>query len=258
MRIDEITSRITGDLGREILFYDTVGSTNTVASDLAAKSREGTVVLADSQEKGRGRLGRLWVSPPGVNIYMSIILKPETEPRHAPLITLTVAVACATALIRTTGLNVTIKWPNDLIVSDRKLGGILTEVKTEQRKIVAAVVGIGINVNMDVGGFPEDIRAIATSIKNETGTTHSREVIAAEILNEMNRWYTVLKENDRETILSQWEQLNSTLGREVMVTAGQETYTGFAEAIDHEGMLLLRLPSGEMKRISSGDLTILR
>jgi BirA family biotin operon repressor/biotin-[acetyl-CoA-carboxylase] ligase len=258
VRVDEIKTRIKGDLGKEILFYETIGSTNTVASNLAEKYSEGVVVLSDSQDKGRGRLGRLWVSPPGVNIYMSIILTPELKPAQATLITLMTAVACSLAVRKMTGLDIKIKWPNDLTVSDKKLGGVLTELKIYQNKIAYAIVGMGINVNIDINEFPEDVRKIATSVKNETGKTYSREDMVSEILNEMSRWYSILKKMDRETILSEWRRLTSTLGREVMVVAGQETYRGFAEAIDSEGMLLLRLRSGEIKRISSGDLTILR
>ncbi len=174
MRIDEIKTKIKGDLGKEILFYETIGSTNTVASNLAEKNTEGVVVLSDSQDKGRGRLGRLWVSPPGVNIYMSIILTPEIKPAEATLITLMTAVACSIAIRKITGLDIKIKWPNDLTVSDKKLGGVLTELKIYQKKIAYAIVGMGINVNIDIKDFPEDVRKIATSVKNETGKTYSR------------------------------------------------------------------------------------
>ena len=258
MKIDEIKRSLKGDLGKEIIFYETTDSTNAAALDLAEKNREGLVILSDSQEKGRGRLGRLWISPPGVNIYMSIILKPETNPGDATLITLMTAVACSIALRKATGLEVRIKWPNDLTVADKKLGGILTELKIYQKKIDFAVVGIGINVNVDTDSFPEDVREIATSVKNETGRTHSRENIVAEILNEMNRWYSFFKKTDREAILSAWRRLTSTLGREVVVTTGRQTHRGFAESIDDDGVLLLRLPSGEVKKISSGDLRILK
>jgi BirA family biotin operon repressor/biotin-[acetyl-CoA-carboxylase] ligase len=134
VRIDEIKTKIKGDLGKEILFYETIGSTNTVASSLAEKNREGVVVLSDSQDKGRGRLGRLWVSPPGVNIYMSIILTPELEPAEATLITLMTAVACSIALRNVTGLDIKIKWPNDLTVSDKKLGASLQNSKFTRRR----------------------------------------------------------------------------------------------------------------------------
>ncbi len=245
-------------IGRQIFIYDTVSSTNTVALKLAENTSEGTVVLADFQEKGRGRLGRNWVSPPGVNLSMSVILKPEVEPKDITLITIMSAVACADALRRTTGLKIAIKWPNDLIIHGRKLGGILTEIRTGSTGTLFAVVGIGINLNTDLHEFPQDIRDIATSIKNETGKMFSREEITAEILNEMDRWYIVLKQMDRKRLLGKWKELSSTLGKQVMVSTVNETLTGLAEAIDDEGMLILRLFSGQTKRISSGDLVELR
>lgn len=258
MKIEDIKAKITGDIGREIFFYEKVGSTNTIAFDLAEKAKEGTVVIADSQEKGRGRLGRTWISPPGVNIHMSIILRPEIEPKDMTLITIMASVACATALRRATGLDISIKWPNDLMAYDKKLGGILTELKTDQKRILFTIIGIGININIELDQFPDDVRKIASSIKNETGKPYSRENIVTEILNEMNKWYIILNTMEKETLLSAWQSLTSTLGRDVMVIVGQETYTGLAEAIDDEGMLILRLPSGELKRVSSGDLTVLR
>ena len=258
MKIAEIKSRLRGDVGREIFFYETIGSTNTVASEIAAKTVEGAVVLADTQSKGKGRLGRVWVSPPEVNIYMSIILRPDIRPRDATLITIMSSVACANALRKVTGLNVTIKWPNDLIIQKKKLCGILTELKTERNKIIFAVAGIGINVNADINEFPEDVRYIATSLKNETGIVYSRTEIVAEILNEIDRWYKTLKVMDRDALLSEWKRLSSTLGREVNVVTGRGTITGLALDIDGEGMLMIKLASGEVKRISSGDLTIVR
>jgi BirA family biotin operon repressor/biotin-[acetyl-CoA-carboxylase] ligase len=258
VKTDDIKSKIKGSIGREIFFYEKVGSTNTVASNLAEEVAEGTVIIADTQEKGRGRLGRVWVSPPGENIYMSIILQPQIETKDATLITIMAAVASANALRKTTGLNISIKWPNDLICHERKIGGILTELKTDQKGILFSVIGIGINVNTDIDAFPEDVREIATSVKNETGKLFLREEIVAEILNEIHNWYMILKAMKREVLLAEWQRLTSTLGKEVTVVIGQETYKGFAEAIDDEGMLILRLPSEEMKRIHSGDVTVLR
>jgi len=258
VRIEDIKAEVKGQLGREIFFYETVGSTNAIAADLPEKTPEGTVILAECQQKGRGRLGRLWLSPPGINIYMSVILRPDIEPRDTTLITLMAAVACALALRRVTGTLITIKWPNDLMVSGKKIGGILTEMKTARARIISVVVGIGININGDLASFPEEIRGIATSVKNETGRLFSRERIIAEILNEMTRWYRLVEVRDREALLSEWKRLTSTLGKEVMVISGQQTFSGYAESINNEGLLLLRLPSGELKSISSGDLTILK
>jgi len=179
VRIEDIKAKVRGILGREIFFYKTVDSTNTIATDLAEKTPEGAVILADCQKKGRGRLGRHWLSPRGVNIYMTVILRPDIEPKDATLITLMASVACALALRRVTGILIMIKWPNDLIASGKKIGGILTEMKTARTRVISAVVGIGINVNGDPDSFPEEIRGIATSVKNETGKPFSRETIIA-------------------------------------------------------------------------------
>jgi BirA family biotin operon repressor/biotin-[acetyl-CoA-carboxylase] ligase len=258
LTIDEIKTKIHGIIGREILFFETVSSTNTVALELAEKATEGTVVLADSQDKGRGRLGRIWISPSGVNIYMSIILRPQIKPKDGSLITIMSAVACAEAIRNVTGVKITTKWPNDLMIKNKKVGGILTELKTQQQKITSAIVGIGINVNTDVREFPVDMKQRATSLKNEAGVSYSREPIVAEILNEMDRWYKTLTTLEKEAILQAWKNLTSTLGRKVMIITPQETITGTAEAIDNEGMLIVRLPSGKSKRINSGDLKILK
>lgn len=257
--IADIEAGVKGDIGRRVFFYETVGSTNTIAAKLAERgAQEGTVVLADSQKKGRGRIGRYWVSPPDVNIYMSIILRPNIKPKEGPLLTIMAAVGCSTALRRVTGLNVTIKWPNDLIVSDKKIGGILTEMKTSPKKIIFAIAGIGINVNVDVDAFPDDVKRTATSVKNETGIPYSRTAIIIEILNEIDHWYRTLKESGKEKLLSEWLRLASTYGREVKVTDGKETFRGLAESIDDEGRLILRLQSGSLKRIRAEDVTILR
>jgi len=215
-------------------------------------------VLADSQEKGKGRLGRFWISPSGVNIYMSIITRPEADPEDATLLTIMTAVGCTIALRRVTNLNVSIKWPNDLMASDKKLGGILTEMKTCPGRVIFAIIGIGINVNVDIDVFPDDVKKIATSVKNETSKVYSRTEIIAEILNELDKWYKILKGMGKKILLTEWQRLTSTLGREVKVSVGKETFAGLAESLDDKGMLILRLMSGELKRISSGDLTILR
>lgn len=258
MNIADIKAQVKGIIGKEIFFYEIVGSTNTVGAELFEKASEGAVILADGQERGRGRLGRTWISPAGVNIHMSVILRPKIDLRNATLITIMAAVACATALRKAAGFDVSIKWPNDLTVSGRKLGGILTDLKTEKGTIVAAIVGIGINVNSDTDTFPGEVNKIATSMKKETGNLYAREAIAVAVLNEIDRWYTILQGVDNNMLLSEWKRLTSTLGKKVAVTIGEETLNGVAEDIDDEGRLLLKLPSGEIKRISSGDLTVLR
>lgn len=259
LSLNEIRARTKGSIGKEILFYEMVDSTNTLAELLAEEGKaEGTVILAETQKKGRGRHGRSWVSPPFVNIYMSIILRPEIEPKDATLLTLMSAVGCAHTLRKVSGLDVTIKWPNDLIVSEKKIGGILTDVHIENKKLKYAVIGIGLNVNMDFIELPSEIKDIATSLRIETGRIYSRTEILIEIINGIDYWYSILKEMKTKELLKEWELLTSTLGKEVRVVTVKETLTGIAESIDNKGMLVLKLPSGERRIISSGDLTILR
>lgn len=258
MDIDAIRSQIKGTIGRRIIYYDTIGSTNTAALGLDERAEEGTVIISDSQEQGRGRLGRSWVSPPGLNIYLSILLRPRIEPEYLTLLTLFSAIACTYALEKTTSLSLSVKWPNDLMSDDRKLGGILTEMKIFGKKRVLAVIGVGINVNMEARDFPDHLRNTATSVRIDTGQYHAREPLISEILNEADVWYKVLQAGRAKDIIDEWQHLTSTVGRHVLVTTGQEIHAGLAEGIDERGMLLVRLPSGEIKKISSGDLTVLK
>lgn len=271
LSIEEIRNSLSGHvsvMGKKIIFLETVGSTNTSAMELAGKwCEEGTVVIADAQTGGKGRLGRKWLSPPGKNIYMSIVLRPEISPRDATVLTLMSAVSCATAIKKCSSIPVTIKWPNDLMVSDMKLGGILTEIKADMDRISHAVVGIGININLDLTDMPGEIGSFATSIKIEqkrgsaeaqNGYDFSRTLVAVEILKEMDRWYSILLTTGKKPIADEWMLLSSTIGRAVKVTVGDAVFTGIAGSIDEEGMLMLELPDNSVKKISSGDVTILR
>ena len=257
--MDHLRELIKGEMGREIISLGMVESTNSFAMELADKgASHGTVVIADSQTKGRGRMGRTWISPSGGNIYMSVILTPPMEFKEATLLTIMAGVACCGALRNTTGLPVEIKWPNDLMVSHRKLGGILTEIKSGAGKMVYAVMGIGINVNTKLKDFPPEVRTIATSISNEKGKTESRTVLIAEILNGLDHWYRVLAQKEEKTLLDEWRRLTSTMGKHVQVTMGEEIINGIAHDIDDEGRLIVRLLSGALRRISFGDLVVLR
>ncbi|MBI3592241.1 MAG: biotin--[acetyl-CoA-carboxylase] ligase [Nitrospirae bacterium] len=260
LSIEEIRNSLSNhQIGKEIIFLDTTGSTNTVASELAMKGcTEGTVIIADEQTGGRGRRGRAWISPAGKNLYMSIILKPDISPRDATMLTLMSAVSCASAVKKLSTIPVSIKWPNDIMVSDRKLGGILTEIKTDMDRISYSIIGIGMNINLDIDDLPHDIRPIATSIKHETGVSQSRTQFAVEILREIGKWYSALLTSGKDRIIKEWLQLSSTIGRSVKVTAGDAIFTGTAEGIDDEGILLLRLQDNSIKKISAGDVTILR
>ncbi|MFZ6006748.1 MAG: biotin--[acetyl-CoA-carboxylase] ligase [Nitrospirota bacterium] len=262
LSIEEIRDSISGRsmiIGREIIFFDTINSTNTYAMELGDMGYpEGTVIIADAQTGGKGRLGRKWLSPQGKNLYMSIILRPVILPRDAAILTLMSAVACASAIKRLSSVHASIKWPNDIMVSDRKLGGILTEIKADMDRIFHAVIGIGININLEAGDMPDEIKACATSIKNESGNAQSRTLIAIEIIKELDRWYSMLLNSGKKPVIEEWLKLSSTIGRAVKVTVGNNVFTGIAGTIDEEGMLMLKLPDNTVKKISAGDVTILR
>ncbi len=256
---EELKNFIKGDIGKKIVFLEETGSTNDVAMELAFTGEpEGTVVIADRQSRGKGRLGRRWVSPPRKNIYLSVILRPTLNPRDATLLTLLSSVACALALRETTGLDVRIKWPNDIQVNGRKLGGILLEARTEPDVISHAVIGIGINVNMRPSEFPAPIKEIATSVLAETGARQRRTPVAAAILNHMSEELKSLEREGRKPLLKKWRELSSTIGKRVMVTEGDKTLTGTAMDIDDEGRLILRLPNKRLEKVSSGDLLVAR
>lgn len=256
---EEIRLSTKGELGREVVFFEKVDSTNDLAMDLALRgSPHGAVVVADSQSRGRGRLGRRWASPAGANIYMSVILRPEIQPKDATLLTVASSVACASAVRKLTGLNAGIKWPNDIIVSRRKLGGILLEMRSEPDRVVFAVVGIGLNVNIRAGGLPPDVRPMATSILIETGRRIGRPLLIAGILDELDGELKALKGEGAGPLLNKWRSLSVTIGKRVRVATAREMFTGHALDIDDEGLLVVKAEDGELRTVSSGDLTMLR
>jgi len=220
--------------------------------------RANAVIIADSQKKGKGRLGRTWISPPGRNIYMSVAFKPRLATRDATMLTLLAAVACVHAINNISGLQASIKWPNDLVLSGKKVGGILTEIRADIDEVSLAVIGIGINVNMGIEDFTDEIRSIATTIKEESGKYCSRNELVIEILKQIEHFYNMLINIGRYPLLNEWKILSSTLGKSVRVILGGETLIGLAEDIDDNGMLILKLASGLRRQISAGDITLLR
>jgi BirA family biotin operon repressor/biotin-[acetyl-CoA-carboxylase] ligase len=257
--VDGLGILTKGDIGRNIIFLEEVESTNTFVMELGdLDALHGTVVVAECQTKGRGRLGREWSSPHGGNIYMSILLRPGITINDATPLTLMAAVASARALREETGLRVEIKWPNDLMANGRKLGGILSETKARAGRAVFVVIGIGINVNIEPADLPEEVRETATSVKHETKRSHSRAILLASILKEINSWYSLFSKGGKDLVLREWKRLSSTLGNHVRVETEGETVFGLAEDIDGDGRLLLKLPSGRKKSIRSGDVKTVR
>ncbi len=251
-------SPFAGKMSWNIISIETVDSTNTVAMELGERGApQGTVVVARRQTGGRGRFNRPWVSPEG-NIFMSILLRPALALPELPLLTLATAVACARALKEIAGLRVEIKWPNDLMASAKKLGGILTEAKSRGKKVLFVVVGIGINLNSDAADFPTELRESATSLKTETGKEIPNDSIIHKVLEEIERWYGMLTEGNSRQILDEWKRLSSTLGKNVRITTGEGIFEGVAETLDEAGRLVLRLASGARKVVGSGDVIMAR
>jgi BirA family transcriptional regulator, biotin operon repressor / biotin---[acetyl-CoA-carboxylase] ligase len=241
----------------ELLFFDQVSSTNLIAMDMAAKGcPEGTVVIADSQTAGKGRLGRKWMSPPGMNLYMSIVVKPSILPVHATVLTLLSAVACASAIRNHCGIPVSIKWPNDILAAGLKISGVLTEIRADMDCISYAVIGIGINVNLQDKDIPDEIRKIATSIRIESGRTFSRTELAAAIIREFDSWYGRLLNSGKKDITEKWIELSSTIGRHVKVASGNRIFEGIAEGIDDDGFLIVDMADGSCRKFSAGDVTL--
>lgn len=234
--------------------FETLASTNDLAKDLGARGApEGTVVVAETQTHGRGRLGREWDSPPGVGLYVSVLLRPQLPPEELPQITLTTAVAVVRAVRRVTGLAPGIKWPNDLLLDGKKLGGILTEMESESDVIRHLVVGLGLNVNNPE--FPPDLAATATSLALAAGRSFSRVRLLQAWLEEFEALYDRFLRREFPDILEEWKRHTVTLGKRVTVRQGPREIRGEALDVAPDGALLLRQDRGEIVRVTSGEIT---
>ena len=249
-----------GIIGREIIFFESVPSTNDKALEIGRQKEdpEGIVVIADSQTHGKGRLGRRWISPPGVNLYFTVLLKPPFSPKESFILVLAAAVAAATAIREYTGLDARIKWPNDILINNRKSCGILTEMKSGKDRINLMAVGIGINVNMLPDAFTDDIKPFTTSLKIESGSSFDRDKLLGKILAELGNAYKNLLTGNKRALINEWLRLNCTIGNEISVQSRTGIISGIAAGINDNGELLVRPSSGEIKRVSAGDVTILK
>ena len=244
----------TDFVGKDLRYFREVSSTNEAAREIAANCENGTVVLAEVQTKGRGRLSRPWHSPTG-GIWISIVLKPEIPLAQAYRINMAVSVAIARAMFSLYGIKAGIKWPNDLLVNDRKLCGILMEVSAETDRLEYAVVGIGINANVDENSFPSDWNA--TSLSREMGSQVSRTKLIQTLLMEIENAYKQMGELD--TYLD-WRDRSVTLGRRVRVTSSDGDLEGQAVYLSEDGALGIELAGehGEIRRVVAGDCVHLR
>ena len=244
----------TGVLGRRVLLLERTASTMDVARQEAERGApEGLLVLAEEQTAGRGRFGRRWTSPPGVNLYISLLLRPSLA--VLPGLGMAAGLAVARALRRTTPCSPLLKWPNDVLLNREKVAGLLIESQVEGERVRYAVLGVGINVNWDPTAEPE-VAGLATSLSREVGRTISRLAVLRAFLEEMDALYTHLREGG--SVWEEWRGLLVTLGQRVRVAWGEQVVEGVAVDVDRSGSLVLQRPDGSTVHVSAGDVTILK
>ncbi len=245
-------------IGGRVVFYGETDSTNKRALALAAAGApEGTLVVADAQTQGRGRLYRRWESPPGRNLYCSAVLRPPLPPEAVPRLNIVAGVAVADLLEWLCPGRVRLKWPNDALLGGKKVSGILSEARLRRDAVDGVVVGIGVNVQMAAEDFPPPLRAVATSLLLETGERHDRLVVLAVLCDLLGRHYDRYLREGFSFFQAAWAGYADVIGRAVSVRFGDETLSGIAEGIDDTGALVLVGADGARRRIMAGDAAIL-
>lgn len=260
LHADDLISRLaraTRVVGRDIRVFQETSSTNDIAEKLARDGvKEGVVVFAESQSKGRGRLGRKWVSPSGKGLWFSVLLRPLLHPQAATQLTVAAATALVRAIRSATKLTPQVKWPNDIMLRGRKVAGVLTELSAELDTVRHAVLGIGVDVNVRATEFPPELRKIATSCQIELGRSIDRAELAVSIMRELDADYHGVCAGEFGRIANEWESSCTTLGREVRIQVGTRQIEGRAEALDEDGALLVRTEHGRLERIVGGDVEL--
>ena len=259
LHADDLLSLLgkTRIIGRDIRVFQETTSTNDVIEKLARDGvKEGVVVFAESQTRGRGRLGRKWLSPAKRGLWFSVLLRPSLRPDEITQITVVSATALRRAIHQQTQLSPQIKWPNDILVSGRKTAGILTELNAEVDRVNYVILGIGVDVNLSAAEFPADLKKTATSLRTELGKSLSRADLAVAILRELDEDYVRVCSGQFQAVADEWEKHCGTLGHNVAIRVGDRVIRGRAESLGEEGALLLRTEHGHLERIVGGDVTL--
>ncbi|UKS30567.1 biotin--[acetyl-CoA-carboxylase] ligase [Paenibacillus sp. HWE-109] len=244
-------------LGQKVHVYGAVDSTQTIAHALVASgAQEGTIVLAEEQTAGRGRMGRAWHSPSGKGIWMSIVLTPRVPVYFMPQLTLLSAVALCRSIQKVCQVEIGIKWPNDLLIKGKKVSGILLESSGEDERLKYVIAGIGISVNLTTEDYPEALRNIATSLAIESGQVISRELLVQTFLLEFEELYALYMDKGFAPIRLLWEALSVTLKRPIRTSSPSGFIEGIADSLDDSGALTVITSSGEKVRIYSGDIEL--
>jgi len=258
-----ISAEVIADLnttliGSDIIFLPQTDSTNIQARLLADQGAvDGTVLIADQQTGGKGRMGRFWVSPQGVNLYLSIILRPDIPLRDATQMTFLSAVAVAEAIEGCGDLTPRLKWPNDVLLNGKKVAGLLNELNAETEQIHYMILGVGVNLNMRPDQFPTNLRSPATSLLIEGGAKISRLDFTRTLLQKTDQLYSRYLAEGFQPIMSAWEERSHMLGRRVEVDYSHSRLIGIVKGLDEAGALLLTLPNGQVERVLAGDVKLL-
>ncbi|HEY7535484.1 MAG TPA: biotin--[acetyl-CoA-carboxylase] ligase [Thermodesulfobacteriota bacterium] len=250
----------TKTFGKTIYSFEEIGSTNEVAYELARNGAlEGTIIIADSQTKGRGRLKRRWISPPGVNLYMSVIFRPSIATKDAPFLTLVTAIAIADT-IKNNEPDTFIKWPNDVLIKGKKVAGVLTDMQPVQDKVDFIVVGIGVNINMTKEMMEKEMKEISdmtTSLREALGHEIDRTEFAADLIVELEIWYQKFLKEGSSRIIKEWTRRWGAINRRVLVKFDGKEVEGIASGIDENGFLVVQKNDGTIEKIIAGDVIIL-
>jgi BirA family transcriptional regulator, biotin operon repressor / biotin---[acetyl-CoA-carboxylase] ligase len=242
-------------IGKEIIYKEIVDSTNSYAFKLALDGAyEGTCVIADAQKAGRGRLNRVWFSPAGENLYLSVILKPHVHPSNIYPITFISSLAVYDTVETITGIRPTLKWPNDLLINGKKICGTLLELSTETDMVKFVVVGIGLDINMKEKEISEEIEQKATSLFIETKILFERACVCGILLSNLEKYYLILKHNGENEVCRIWEDRACIKGKYMEINQMGQIYKGISEGIDNKGALLINM-DGETKKIIAGDVS---
>jgi len=240
-----------------VYYFPLIGSTNAYAKELAKQGgKEGTMVIAERQTKGQGRMGRQWYSPSYKNLLFSIIFRPPFSLDRVFSLTMLTALALVDAIHSTTGLKALIKWPNDVYLKDKKIAGILTEFSAEKKRVEYALVGIGLNVNWDIRDKSE-LDHVATSLAREIGHQISRVDLLIKILELLEGYYRLLLKGQDSFIYKRWNELSMVVGKEVLVDSSNERKKAMVKGIDKNGALVIKDENGKESTIICGDLTVL-
>lgn len=258
-QLDLSAGLATKRIGSSIICLKETESTNQVAFKMAeGGAAEGTVVIADAQSAGKGRLGRIWLSPEGVNLYCSVVLRPAIAPMAACQLTFLSVVAVARAIQDCTTLQPQIKWPNDILINGKKVAGLLNEMNAETEKVNFVVLGIGVNLNLKMSSISESLlRHPATSLLEEGGVEVDRLAFTRSLLTELDRLYDVFLREGEGPVRAEWLERSAIQGRSVRVSQGEREFTGVVQGVDSFGALLVQLSDGRIETVLSGDVALI-